>query len=245
MFGKRERGLRQISHAIGIGNDQISYFLHGRNHLRYIRRLTLRTLNLIVIAMADQDQRVPLLGELDRLHVNLRHQRAGCIDDLQAAFLCTLANRGRDTVGRVDHSRAFRNLVQLIDEDRALFRQIVHDIAVVHDLFAHVDGSAKGIESNLHNVDCPHNAGAEAAGLQQEDTFGLWCSAVLVNSRLVKSGCRHVSSIPRYTDDRYQIEPWKVRSRGRRNCKDFEIKRISAGVSHPWNSLFPRDGYSF
>ena len=71
----------------------------------------------------------------------------------------------------VDHARAGGNLIELIDEDRTFFCEIVDDIRVVYDLFANVNRSAEGIEGNLNNVDRAYNTGTEAARLKQEDTL--------------------------------------------------------------------------
>ena len=84
-------------------------------------------------------------------------------------------------MGGVDHPRAGRHLVQLIDEDRALLGKIIHDVAVVHDLLAHVDGRAKGVQGNLDDIDGPNYAGTEAAGLQEENALGRGLIAELVN----------------------------------------------------------------
>jgi hypothetical protein len=84
---------------------------------------------------------------------------------------CWLAHRRRNAVRGVDHALAIRNFVDLMHEDRALFRQLVHNKAVMHDLPAHIDGRAKGVEGDLDNVDGAHHAGAKAARLEQQNTL--------------------------------------------------------------------------
>ncbi len=61
------------------------------------------------------------------------------------------------------------NLVQLLDEDRTLGTQVVDDIAVVHDLVAHVDRGAVLRERLLDDGDRAIDAGAEAAGTGEHD----------------------------------------------------------------------------
>ena len=72
-------------------------------------------------------------------------------------------------MGAEDSDRAFRHLVDLLDEDRALLPQIVHHTLVVHDLVTDVDRRAEDFEGALHNLDRPLDACAESAGLRQDD----------------------------------------------------------------------------
>ena len=46
-------------------------------------------------------------------------------------------------MGAVNDAHAFGNVVDVIDENRALFGQLVDHETVVHDLFADVDGGAE------------------------------------------------------------------------------------------------------
>jgi hypothetical protein len=121
--------------------------------------------------MADQHQRIALLGELDRLDVNLGHQRAGSVNHLEAAGLAGVAHRRRNAVGRVDDALAGGDFLDLVDEDRAFFRQLIDHKAVVDDLPANVNGRAKGVEGDLDNVDGANHAGAKAAGFEQKDAL--------------------------------------------------------------------------
>ena len=142
--------------------------------MRHLRRFAQRAFDLVVVAMADQHQRVALLGKLDRLDVDLGHQRAGGVNHLQAAALAALAHRGRNAVGRVDDALAVGHVVDFMDKNRALFRQLIHNIAVMDNLAAHVDGRAKGFQSDLDNVDRAHHAGAKAARLEQQHPLSDW-----------------------------------------------------------------------
>jgi hypothetical protein len=63
----------------------------------------------------------------------------------------------------------------------------------MHDLLAHVDRRAKGIECNLHNVDSPYDAGTEAPRLEEKNPLGFRFVAAPVTRDAVKSGCNHVS----------------------------------------------------
>ena len=74
-----------------------------------------------------------------------------------------LAHGGGDAVGRVDEPRPVGDLVDFLDEDGALVAQLVHDVAVVDDLLAHVDGAVADLKGPVHHVDRAHDARAEAA----------------------------------------------------------------------------------
>ena len=123
--------------------------------------------------VADQNDRVALLGELDCFAVDLRHQRAGCVDRLQFAFRGLGVNRRRDAVRREDGDSAFRDrVVQLIDEDRASVAELLDDVLIVDDLLAHVNGRAVGFERALDRLDGAVNSGAVAARGGKQDLLG-------------------------------------------------------------------------
>jgi hypothetical protein len=71
--------------------------------------------------------------------------------------------RAEDGPGPVGH------FVQLLDEDGAGLAQFIHDVLVVHDFLADVDRRPVQIQSDLHHVDSPDDAGAEAPRLEQKD----------------------------------------------------------------------------
>ena len=77
-------------------------------------------------------------------------------------------------MGAVDDTHACGDLVDVVDEDRSLLRQFVHNEAIVDDLLAHVDGRAEGLKGNLHHVNGADNTCAEATGLEQKNAlFGI------------------------------------------------------------------------
>ncbi len=101
--------------------------------------------------------------------------------------MCTLATSGQvasitgrslgrhlldllgDTMGGEDRHRAGRDLVQLVDEHGAACAQVLHHVAVVHDLVPDVDRRAVFLQRPFDDLDRPLDAGAEAAGLGQND----------------------------------------------------------------------------
>jgi len=78
-----------------------------------------RAFDFVVVAVADQHQRISLLGEFDRLHMDLGDQRAGGVNHAQPAGLAVLAHLRRNPMRGVDDARTLRNLVNVIHKDRA------------------------------------------------------------------------------------------------------------------------------
>ena len=87
-FVKAESGLRQIGDAIWIGDLKRLNFGDIRNDLGDFRCFAESAFDFVVVAMADEHQRIALLGKLDGLDVNLGDQRAGGVDDLEVRGLC-------------------------------------------------------------------------------------------------------------------------------------------------------------
>ena len=71
-----------------------------------------------------------------------------------------------------DDARPGRDLRDLVDEDSTALAEPVHDVAVVHDLVKRVDRPLLAVEDLVEHVDRTDDAGAEAAGLSQEDGVG-------------------------------------------------------------------------
>ena len=119
--------------------------------------------------MADEHQRIALLGKLDGLDVDLGDQRAGGVDDLEIAAFAAARGPRAKRHGRVDDALAVGHVVDFVDEDRALFRQLIHNIAVMDDFAAHINGRAEGFKGDLDDVDGAHHAGAKTARLEQQN----------------------------------------------------------------------------
>jgi len=67
----------------------------------------------------------------------------------------------------INKALAIRDFINFIDEDRALGLQFFHHVAVMDDLFAHIDRRPKGVQRNADDINGPHNSGAKTPGLQQ------------------------------------------------------------------------------
>ena len=64
------------------------------------------------------------------------------------------------------------NFVELLDEHRAELLQPFDDVAIVHDLVAHIDRRAIFLQRQHDDLDRPVDAGAKAARLAQPDREG-------------------------------------------------------------------------
>jgi hypothetical protein len=72
-------------------------------------------------------------------------------------------------VGRQDRHGPFGHLGHLVDEDRTLRLEVAHDVEVVDDLLAHVDGRAVLRERALDRLDGALDAGAVATRCGEQD----------------------------------------------------------------------------
>ena len=93
-FVEAQRGLGQIGYAVRIGHVQVVHIFGRIHHLRDQRSFAQRADDFIVIAMADEDERVAFAGKLDRFHVNFGHQRTGGVNHTQLAQLAVLRTSG-------------------------------------------------------------------------------------------------------------------------------------------------------
>jgi hypothetical protein len=85
-----------------------------------------------------------------------------------ASIAGALHDGRRDAVGAEDDVRALGDLLDLVDEDRALSLESRDDVNVVDDLLADVDGRAVVLEGLLDGDDRPVDAGAVAAGSSEQ-----------------------------------------------------------------------------
>ena len=103
--------------------------------------------------VADQDDRVVLLGVLHGFEVHFGHQWARGVDGSKLTPAGVLAHGGRDSVGAIEQWSAFGNLVQIVDENGTLVLEPLDHVLVVHDLVVHVDGRSEEFEGLLQALD--------------------------------------------------------------------------------------------
>ena len=131
-----------VRYATRSGSGTVTFSASSRrlDEADRVRRLAERADRLVVVVVADEDDRVALLGVVDGLEVHLGDERAGRVDRLEAASAAAIARTcGRDAVRREDERGVVRDLVDFLDEAGALVAQLVDDVAVVDDLLADVD----------------------------------------------------------------------------------------------------------
>src|ERR1700678_4053697 len=165
-----ERGLRQVSYAVGIGQRYRRNFRGRADNLRHRWRLAESSNDLVVIAMANQNQRIAFLRKLDGLDVDLGDQWASRVDHPQLARLACLAHLWRNAVRAIDDALALGHFFNTVDKNRAFLLQLLDHKAVVDNFFAHINWASKSLERNADNINRPHHPGAESARLQEEQS---------------------------------------------------------------------------
>ncbi len=165
----RQRRLRDERDAFGIADGKRRDLMRFGNHVHDAGDLTERTLDLRVAEMADEHDVVSLLGVPAAFLVDLRHQRAGRIDNVEVAEFRAALHLLRHAMRGEDCNRAGRHFVDFLDEDRAAVPERIDDALVVHDFVADIDRRAIFLERALDDVDRPLNAGAKAARLREND----------------------------------------------------------------------------
>ena len=164
----RQRGLREPDDLVGVADGDVLDVVGAVDELDVLGCLAGRADDLLVSLVADEEDVVVAVGEPHGLAVHLGDQRAGRVDGAQRQRPRLLVDDRGDTVRREDDGRALGHLVGLVDEDRAAPLQCRHDVLVVHDLLAHVDGCAVQVERLLDRHDGPVDARAVAAGCREE-----------------------------------------------------------------------------
>lgn len=87
-------------------------------------------------------------------------------------------------------------VIDLMDKNRTLFRQLIHDIAVVNDFAPNVNRRAKGFQRNLDDVNSADHARAEAARFEQKNPLLIGRSLVMgAIGDGIKRRCSHTTII--------------------------------------------------
>ena len=135
-------------------------------------RLAHRPDDLLVAVVADQHDRVPVGGVAARLDVHLRDERAGRVDRVQASRAAAFARTDgatpcaeKTTVAPSGTSRSSSTKIA----PRRL--EVAHDVGVVDDLLAHVDGWAVQLERPLDGLDGALDPGAEPARRREKHSL--------------------------------------------------------------------------
>ena len=164
-----ERGLRDERDVLGVLDLElvdVALALHEHDPLG---RLAHRAFDLLVAVVADEHDRVALLGEAARLDVHLGDERAGGVDRLQATRAGVGVHARRDAVRGEDGDGALGHFGLLLDEDRAALAQLPDDVLVVDDLLANIDGRAVQLERAFDGLDSTVDPRAVTARSGEQD----------------------------------------------------------------------------
>src|SRR5262249_51978635 len=71
----------------------------------------------------------------------------------------------------VDYPRSMRNFFNAVHKNCTLGRQFIDHVSVMHDLFAHINWSAKALKGHSDNINRANDPGAEPAWFEQEHGF--------------------------------------------------------------------------
>src|SRR4029077_11254980 len=124
-----------------------------------------------MVAVTDQDQRISFLGELDRLHMDLGHQRASRVNHSQSPLFAGFPHFGRNPMGAVDHSFAVWELFDALENDRAFSLQLLNHKTVVDNFFAHIDWRAKSFQGNANDLNLPYHSRTETPGAHKPEGY--------------------------------------------------------------------------
>src|SRR5205807_10462119 len=125
----------------------------------------------------------------------LGHQRTGGIHHAQIAELARLPHGWRNPVGAVDQALAVRDFIHLINKDRSLGLEFLNHIAVMDDLFADVDGRAKGVQGNADDINGTNHPGTKTTGLKQKQSLRFLCCHYLLTDYTLSATTIYLSLI--------------------------------------------------
>jgi hypothetical protein len=137
-----QRGLRDVCNRLVHRQRERGDFGFALYQYHGAGNLADRAFHFRMPRVSNQYQRAALCDILPALHVNLGDERAGCIENIQAARLRVRFHRLRDAVCAENGDGAVRHFIEFLDETRTLATQIVDNMPIVDDLMAHVDGRA-------------------------------------------------------------------------------------------------------
>jgi hypothetical protein len=176
----RERGLRQPDDLLRVAHLDVRDVVGAVDELDVLRGLTGGALDLLVTAVADQQDVVVVAREPLGLLVHLGDQRAGRVDRAQATVGRFLVHSGRDAVGAEHHHGTLGHLVGLLHEHRPAPLEGGHDVLVVDDLLAHVHRCPVDLQCPLDGDHRAVHTGAVPPGVGEEDASALISHAPMV-----------------------------------------------------------------
>ena len=129
--------------------------------------------DLRVAGVADEHHVPPLARVARNFHMHLGDERTGGVEHREPAPRGFVFHRRRHAVRGENDRGAVGHLVELVDEHRAELAQTLDHVHVVHHFVPHVDRRAEQPDGALDDVDGAIDAGAETAGIGEQDLHAL------------------------------------------------------------------------
>ncbi len=167
-FVHRQRRLGHVGDVLGVLDLELVHVLLVLHQHDLLRGLPHRAFDLLVAVVADEHDRVAVVGEAHRLAVDLRDQRAGGVDRLQVALDRALANARGDAVGREHAHRPLGDFGVLVDEDRAPLAQVLTTCLLWTISLRTYTGRAVDLQRTFDRLDGSIDACAVATGRCQQ-----------------------------------------------------------------------------
>ncbi|KOS92276.1 hypothetical protein DM53_4518 [Burkholderia mallei] len=172
----RQRRLRHVRDGrVGRQRQRVDLGLAlDEDHLG--RNLPDRAFDFRMAGVADQDQPAAGRDVLTPLHVHLRDERAGCVEDVEAAGLRILLDGLRDAVRAEDGHGAVRHFVEFLNESRPFISQVFDYVPIMDDLVTYIDRRAVLLQRALDDPDRADNPRTKAARLGKDDSH-IWANS--------------------------------------------------------------------
>ncbi len=172
---KAQGRLRKEGELAGIVDFESIHGGYGIHHDGAVRRFARGADDLLMVAMADQDNGAFFARKLERFKVNFGDQRAGGVNHFQLARLGFLANRRRNAVGAENQHRAVRHFLDGLDKYGAAAAELLNYIGIMNDFVMHVYGGAIRFQREFDDIHGAHDTRAESPRPHSQQYFSIRC----------------------------------------------------------------------
>ena len=168
-----ERGLCEKRQMLGVVHVERIHGLDGIHHESAVGRLPRCADNLLMVAVADQDDSALFAGKLEGLEMDFGDKGAGGVNDLERAVFGLVADGRRHAVGAEDEDGAVGDFADGLDKDGAAAAQLLDHVGVVDDLMVDVHRRAVGLECQFYYIYRADHAGAETSRADAQKHFSV------------------------------------------------------------------------
>src|ERR1700730_6702590 len=116
-----------------------------------------------MVAVTNQNDGALLARELQRLEVNLGHQRASGIDDLKRSGFSFFPHRRRHSMGAEDQHRAMGHVIDGLHKNSPTPPKLLYYVGVMDNFVMDVHRGAISFQRQLHNVHGPNHSRAKTS----------------------------------------------------------------------------------